>query len=42
MHFADEEAPAAPLSFDEIFFSILQGAVIEDDPFDKPYPCCLI
>ena len=27
---------------DEIFFSVLQGEVIEDYPDDVPYPSCLI
>ena len=39
---ADEEAQADHLSFDEIFFGILQGEIIEDYPADKPYPSCLI
>ena len=39
---ADEEAQADILSFDEIFFSVLQGEIIEDYPADKPYPSCLI
>ncbi len=39
---ADEEAQADRLSFEEIFFSVLQGEIIEDYPDDKPYPSCLI
>jgi hypothetical protein len=39
---ADEEAQADNLSFDEIFFSVLQGEIIEDYLTDKPYPSCLI
>ena len=39
---ADEEAQADRLSFDEIFFSVLQGEIIEDYPDDKPYPSCLV
>ena len=39
---ADEEALDDILSFDEIFFSVLQGAIIENYPTDKPYPSCLI
>ena len=39
---ADEEAQADHLSFDGIFFSVLQGEIIEDYPTDKPYPRCLI
>ncbi|GAB4436599.1 MAG: DUF4258 domain-containing protein [Anaerolineae bacterium] len=39
---ADDEAVADRLSFDEIFFSVLRGEVIEDYPDDTPYPSCLI
>ena len=39
---ADEEAEADRLLYDEIFFSVLQGEIIEDYPEDKPYPSCLI
>ncbi len=39
---ADEEAQTDTLTFDEIFFSVLQGEIIEDYPTDKPYPSCLI
>jgi hypothetical protein len=39
---ADEEALADKLSFDEIFFSVFQGEIIEDYAGDKPYPSCLI
>ncbi|MBU4225847.1 MAG: DUF4258 domain-containing protein [Chloroflexi bacterium] len=39
---ADEETQADHLTFDEIFFSVLQGEIIEDYPTDKPYPSCLI
>lgn len=39
---ADEEAQADRLSFDQIFYSVLQGEIIEDYPDDKPYPSCLI
>jgi hypothetical protein len=39
---ADEEAQADKLSFDEVFFSVFQGEVIEAYPEDKPYPSCLI
>jgi len=39
---ADEEAQADRLSFDEIFFSVLQGEILEDYPESKPYPSCLI
>jgi len=33
---ADEEAQADHLSFDEIFFSVLHGEIIEEYPTDKP------
>ena len=39
---ADEEAQADQLSFDEVYFSVLHGEIIEDYPIDKPYPSCLI
>ena len=39
---ADEEAQADHLAFDEIFFSVFQGEIIEDYPDDRPYPSCLI
>jgi hypothetical protein len=39
---ADEESQADKLTFDEIFFSVLQGEIIEEYPHDKPYPSCLI
>ncbi|HEY2291968.1 MAG TPA: DUF4258 domain-containing protein, partial [Thermoanaerobaculia bacterium] len=39
---ADEEALADRLSYDEVFFSVLQGEVIEDYPGDKPFPSCLV
>lgn len=39
---ADEEAESDRLSFDEIFFSVLQGEIIEEYPDDEPYPSCLI
>lgn len=39
---ADEEAEADELTFDEIYFSVLHGEIIEDDPDEKPYPSCLV
>src|SRR5947207_14791619 len=39
---ADEEAEADHLTFDEIYFSVLHGEIIEDYPTDTPYPSCLI
>ena len=39
---ADEEAEADCLTFDEIYFSVLHGEIIESYPTDNPYPSCLI
>ncbi|MDR9469152.1 DUF4258 domain-containing protein, partial [Marinospirillum sp.] len=39
---ADEEAVDDELSFDEIYFSVMHGEIIEDYPNDKPYPSCLV
>ncbi len=39
---AYEEAQADRISFDEIFFSVFQGEIIEEYPEDRPYPSCLI
>ena len=39
---ADEESESDGLTFDEIFFSVLSGEIIEQYPDDKPYPSCLI
>lgn len=39
---ADEEAQADRLSFDEIFFSVLHGEIIEEYAADRPYPSSLI
>ncbi|MCD6146180.1 MAG: DUF4258 domain-containing protein [Methanosarcinales archaeon] len=39
---ADEEAQSDRLSYDEIFSSVLSGAIIEDYLYDKPYPSCLV
>lgn len=39
---ADEEAQADRLKYEEIYFSVLNGEIIEDYPKDKPYPSCLI
>ncbi|TVL98865.1 MAG: hypothetical protein CV087_20100 [Candidatus Brocadia sp. WS118] len=39
---ADEEAEADKLTFDEVYFSVFHGEIIEDYPNDKPYPSCLI
>jgi hypothetical protein len=39
---ADEEAEDDQLSFDEVYFSVFHGEIIEDYPNDRPYPSCLI
>ncbi len=39
---ADEEASNDNLTFDEIYYSVMQGEVIEDYATDKPFPSCLI
>ena len=39
---ADEEAVDDKLMFDEIYYSVMQGEIIEDYPSDKPFPSCLI
>jgi hypothetical protein len=39
---ADEETESDQLTFDEIYFSVLNGEVIEDYADDRPYPSCLI
>ncbi|HHT9159146.1 MAG TPA: DUF4258 domain-containing protein [Candidatus Brocadiaceae bacterium] len=39
---ADEESEADKLTFDEVYFSVFHGEIIEDYPNDKPYPSCLI
>ena len=39
---ADNEAVDDGLTFEEIYFSVMHGEVIEDYPNDKPYPSCLI
>jgi len=41
-HHADEEAEADHLTFEEVYFSVLNGEIIEDYPNDTPYPSCLI
>lgn len=39
---ADEEAQADCISFEEIYFSVEYGEIIENYADDKPYPSCLI
>jgi len=38
----DEEVFDDNLAYEEIYFSVTNGKVIEDYPSDKPYPSCLI
>ena len=39
---ADEETYPDSLEFDQIFYNVLHGEIIESYPDDKPYPSCLI
>ena len=39
---ADEEAEDDGLSFDEVYFSVVHGEIIEEYPTDRPYPSCLV
>ena len=39
---ADEETQADNLKYEEIYFSVLHGEIIEGYPKDKPFPSCLI
>ncbi|MCK5132112.1 MAG: DUF4258 domain-containing protein [Candidatus Sabulitectum sp.] len=39
---ADEEAVDDSLMYDEIYYSVIHGEIIDDYPDDKPYPSCLI
>ncbi len=39
---ADEEAVNDHLKFEEIFYSVIKGEIIENYPTDKPFPSCLI
>ena len=39
---AEEETENDRLTFDEIYFSVFNGEVIEDYAEDRPYPSCLI
>jgi hypothetical protein len=38
----DEEAEADVLSFDEVYFSVVHGEIIDEYPTDRPYPSCLV
>jgi hypothetical protein len=39
---ADDEAYNDNLTFDEIFYSVLNGEIIKIYTDDKPYPSCLV
>ena len=39
---ADEEAVSDSLTYEEVYFSVLKGRIIEDYPEDMPYPSCLV
>ncbi|MFO8112969.1 MAG: DUF4258 domain-containing protein [Desulfosalsimonadaceae bacterium] len=39
---ADEEAESDQLTFDEVYFSVVNGEIIENYPDDNPYPSCLV
>jgi len=39
---ADEEAQADRLKYDEVYYSVLHGEIIEEYPTDRPYPSCLV
>jgi hypothetical protein len=39
---ADEEADSDGLGFEEIYYSVMHGEIIESYPTDRPFPSCLI
>lgn len=39
---ADVEAHEDGLSYEEVYYSVLQGEIIEDYPTDRPYPSFLV
>ena len=39
---ADEEAENDGIDFEEIYFSVMHGEIIEEYPTDVPFPSCLI
>ncbi|MFH1453533.1 MAG: DUF4258 domain-containing protein [Armatimonadota bacterium] len=39
---ADEEAQADCITFNEVYFSVIHGEIVEEYIKDKPYPSCLI
>jgi hypothetical protein len=39
---AEIERRADDLGYEEIYFSVVEGEIIEEYPQDKPYPSCLV
>jgi len=39
---ADLEAHGDRLSYEDIFYTVRRGEIIEEYPADKPYPSCLV
>ncbi|MFN0157216.1 MAG: DUF4258 domain-containing protein [Bacteroidota bacterium] len=39
---ADEEAAVDKLKYDEIFFAVQHGEIIEEYLSDRPFPSCLV
>lgn len=39
---ADEEAVEDKLTYEEIYYSVMHGEIIENYPDDRPYPSCLV
>jgi hypothetical protein len=39
---ADEEADNDELGFEEVYYSVMHGEIIESYPTDRPFPSCLI
>ncbi len=39
---ADEEADNDGLGFEEVYYSVMHGEIIESYPSDRPFPSCLI
>jgi cyanophycinase-like exopeptidase len=39
---AEIERRADDLGYEEIYFSVVEGQIIEEYPEDRPYPSCLV
>jgi len=39
---ADQEVNSDQLTFDEIYFSVFHGEIIEEYKDDRPFPSCLV